>query len=250
MERWQKLVVGDGAYEVSDLGRIRGVSRLDTRGRRRAGKLLTNARMNGRYMRVRLRARGCTEDLFVHRLVLEAFVGPRPSGMQACHNDGDRRNNSLANLRWDTARNNSRDKIRHGTIARGERNGFARLTESRVHCMRSLVALGVGPKVLSEAFGICTNHVRSVVRRQLWAWLSPRESTEREVTLADELRAAAKERQVALHAAAVVKAGSSREPRAAARAATAVGRYKSALASLRDYADNGYQQRTRAKETA
>lgn len=51
----------------------------------------------------------------VHRLVLEAFVGPCPEGMEGCHGDGDPTNNSLGNLRWDTATSNQLDKVRHGT---------------------------------------------------------------------------------------------------------------------------------------
>lgn len=49
----------------------------------------------------------------VHTLVLEAFVGPRPEGMQACHYpDHDKTNNRLDNLRWDTQSNNLRDRDR------------------------------------------------------------------------------------------------------------------------------------------
>jgi len=51
----------------------------------------------------------------VHRLVLEAFIGPAPKGTICCHNDGDPTNNRLENLRWDTHSSNTRDAIRHGT---------------------------------------------------------------------------------------------------------------------------------------
>jgi len=49
----------------------------------------------------------------VHRLVLEAFHGPCPEDMEGCHNNGDRRDCRLANLRWDTREANHRDKLRH-----------------------------------------------------------------------------------------------------------------------------------------
>jgi hypothetical protein len=51
----------------------------------------------------------------IHRLVLEAFVGPCPVGMQACHADGDRQNNRPGNLRWDTCKANMADKKTHET---------------------------------------------------------------------------------------------------------------------------------------
>ena len=51
----------------------------------------------------------------LHILMLETFVGPRPEGMLALHNDGDPSNNSLDNLRWGTPSDNSHDALRHGT---------------------------------------------------------------------------------------------------------------------------------------
>ncbi len=50
----------------------------------------------------------------VHRLVLEAFVGPCPPGMQCRHLDGNPANNRLENLAWGTHAENAADKIRHG----------------------------------------------------------------------------------------------------------------------------------------
>ena len=68
----------------------------------------------------------------IHRLVLEAFIGPCPPGMVACHNDGNRSNSDLANLRWDTPKANSDDTLRHGTRATGSRCGATKLSEGEV----------------------------------------------------------------------------------------------------------------------
>lgn len=53
---------------------------------------------------------------YVHILVLTAFYGPCPEGMEGCHHDGDPLNNRLGNLRWDTHVGNVSDSIRHGTF--------------------------------------------------------------------------------------------------------------------------------------
>lgn len=55
------------------------------------------------------------ESFLVHRLVLTAFVGPCPEGMEGCHEDGDPSNNRATNLRWDTHKNNQLDMHKHGT---------------------------------------------------------------------------------------------------------------------------------------
>ena len=52
---------------------------------------------------------------YVHHLVLEAFVGPRPEGTECCHGNGIRSDNRLCNLRWDTHKENYADAVRHGT---------------------------------------------------------------------------------------------------------------------------------------
>jgi hypothetical protein len=51
----------------------------------------------------------------IHRLVLEAFVGHRPDGMECRHLDGHASNSKLSNICWGTPSENAKDKIRHGT---------------------------------------------------------------------------------------------------------------------------------------
>ena len=51
----------------------------------------------------------------IHLLVMLAFVGPRPEGLETRHFDGNHLNNSLENLRYGTSSENSMDEVRHGT---------------------------------------------------------------------------------------------------------------------------------------
>ena len=50
----------------------------------------------------------------IGRVVLRAFVGPAPAGMECCHNNGDHTDNRVANLRWGTKSDNSQDRLKHG----------------------------------------------------------------------------------------------------------------------------------------
>lgn len=52
---------------------------------------------------------------YVHHLVLEAFVGPRPHGMQCRHINGNSLDNRLKNLAWGTPSEDNYDRVRHGT---------------------------------------------------------------------------------------------------------------------------------------
>lgn len=135
-EQWRPVIGWEGAYEVSDAGRVRSIDRVVHRSdgviSLIRGKLLKPCAMPGGrgHLFVNLSAPGVGARLeSVHRLVLIAFVGQAPDGMECCHNDGDPTNNQLANLRWDTRSENMRDRFRHGwvvtgpTLARIKRNG-------------------------------------------------------------------------------------------------------------------------------
>jgi hypothetical protein len=51
----------------------------------------------------------------VYNLVAAAFLGPKPPGLEVCHDDGDASNTAADNLRYDTRTANERDKQLHGT---------------------------------------------------------------------------------------------------------------------------------------
>ncbi len=103
----------------------------------------------------------------VHRLVLEAFVGKRPDGMEACHWDGNPANNSLSNLRWDTRSGNRKDDIRHGKGI-GERHHSARLTNQQVRDIRSEYRPGMGFKSLALKHGVSVTTAFLIVSKRAW----------------------------------------------------------------------------------
>lgn len=117
-ETWRSVVGYEGSYEVSNLGRVRSLDRTITTAtgvrRRLRGRVLTAWRSDQfNHQSVSL-GHSYRDHHQVHVLVLTAFVGVRPRRMEGCHNDGDPTNNHLANLRWDTASSNQRDRVVHG----------------------------------------------------------------------------------------------------------------------------------------
>ena len=110
-ERWVPIPDFPG-YEVSDLGRVRSLATPATRKRGRILKPSRTVSGNDR-VAVGLYRDGKRHMRLVHRIVLEAFVGPRPEGMECCHFDDDPTNNSLENLRWDTRTANRQDMLRN-----------------------------------------------------------------------------------------------------------------------------------------
>lgn len=118
-EQWRP-VVGYAGYEVSDLGQVRSLDRKVKHGARTmsvAGRVRKVQLDHDGYQKVSLSREGHRPKLvFVHHLVLEAFVGPRPVGQECCHGPGGRTDNRLTNLRWDTKSENMKDVVRHGGV--------------------------------------------------------------------------------------------------------------------------------------
>jgi len=118
-EEWRTIEGFEGFYEVSSRGRVRSLDRVvdgknGTTRRRRSAILSQDTSGNG-YPRVVLQRERVRTKRLVSGLVLEAFVGPRPDGMEACHfPDPNPQNNTVENLRWDTKSANMQDRIAHG----------------------------------------------------------------------------------------------------------------------------------------
>lgn len=108
----------------------------------------------------------------VHRLVLEAFVGPCPEGMEACHfPDRDPSNNRVENLRWDTRKNNHADKHKHGTALVGVKHSACRLTEAQVRAIRAARAVGNSLAGLSRKYKVSYGCISGIVHTRNWKHL-------------------------------------------------------------------------------
>ena len=116
----------------------------------------------------------------VHRVVLEAFVGPCPHGMQCCHNDGDVTNNRLSNLRWDTAKANANDRDLHGTHPRGDECQHRKLNSVNVETILAMCARGIPKTRIADEFRVSERLVRAIVAGECWVTVT-RPAAAREV---------------------------------------------------------------------
>jgi hypothetical protein len=131
---------------------------------------LRPARRRWGHLTVNLSRDGKKTCRFVHRLVLEAFVGPCPAGLICCHNDGDPSNNDVANLRWDTHKANSDDMLKHGRRKMGSQIN-AKLIEGDVVEIRRLRAEGVRMGDLAAKYGVTKDNIAAIVYRRSWRHL-------------------------------------------------------------------------------
>ena len=119
-EMWLPIPGYETSYEVSDLGRVRSLSRRVPRKGTNSGqpvpeRILSQTEHPKGWLYVTLYQENRAKKHRVHHLVLKVFVGPKPEGLEGCHNNGDFRDNRLTNLRWDTHHSNIQDAVAHGT---------------------------------------------------------------------------------------------------------------------------------------
>ena len=157
-EIWKPLLNWPG-YEVSNLGRVRSFKKRSgscgewTIAERPQRVLKPSlSRGNGGYRQVRLSRDGRVRTCRVSSLVLRAFVGPRPDGMEVCHNDCNPVNDRLDNLRYDTRTGNRRDGVGEHTVRR--------LTNKQAGEMKQLATQGFSDGELAQKFDVSKSTVQ------------------------------------------------------------------------------------------
>lgn len=120
-EKWLPVPNYEGIYEVSSLGRVKSLARTVKHGNggyKEVPDRILKAHPDGKgYLGVDLHkgSKASRKRFRVHSLVAQVFIGSRPEGLDVCHNDGDKHNNWVENLRYDTRKENILDSVRHGT---------------------------------------------------------------------------------------------------------------------------------------
>ena len=172
-EIWKSIPDYLGYYEASSLGRVRSTARYvngyshngacPIKIKRKSHILSQNVRGAG-YLYVCLSFDGLERKEQVHKLVLLAFKGKCPYGMQACHNDGNPKHNNPDNLRWDTPKNNQLDRKRHNTDLRGEEVGTSKYKAEDIIKIKN----GIGFKEANSEFGISRTQFYRIKKGEAW----------------------------------------------------------------------------------
>lgn len=162
-EEWMQ--VEGWPYSVSDQGRVRND---------RTGHVLRPAKHNCGYRHVALCEGKKRRRAYVHHLVLEAFVSPRPEGEETNHKNGNKADNRLANLEWVTRSANASHAARTGLRDYSSITGVgcwkAKLTPRSVREIRDRYAnTDVSSYTLAREYGVSPRAVRMAIHGETWA---------------------------------------------------------------------------------
>lgn len=157
-------ISGFPGYYISKFG--------DVWSEKHSGKFLRSRRVNKwGHRHIKLRKNNWQYTKWIHRLILETFIGPCPEGMECCHNNGNPADNWLDNLRWDTRTNNMADRIKHGTTNRGERCGLAKLNGLQVRVIRRLLEFGkLTQKEIAHVFNVGSTTICLINTGKNWRY--------------------------------------------------------------------------------
>lgn len=119
-EIWKDIPGYEGKYQVSNLGKVKSLTRyrkaLNNSNSLLQGRVLKPGRAKSGYLTVALSKNAKSKTFNVHQLVAIVFLNHKPNGIKMIvdHKDNDKLNNSVENLQIITQRKNaSKDQFRY-----------------------------------------------------------------------------------------------------------------------------------------
>ena len=128
MEFWKSIKGYENLYEVSNLGNIKSFPKKTRKGTR-----ILKKHMGNNYYLIDLVKDKKVKKHLIHRLVANSFLENTEKKEQVNHIDGNKLNNNVENLEWNTRSENQLHSIKIGlrtTI--GEKNSQSKLNEKSV----------------------------------------------------------------------------------------------------------------------
>ena len=183
MEVWKDIEGTSGRYQVSNHGRIKSVARvieqkrhdIDSSFRRSwPEKILKQSTDSYGYKVVSINVPGKNRTNKVHRLVAQAFLSNDNKLDQINHIDGDKANNSLNNLEWCTAKQNSIHRSKVLGFGSGSSNGRAKLTDDDVMKIDEMLCAGFTVNDVAKSFNIGYNTALRVKLGDSWSHITGR----------------------------------------------------------------------------
>ena len=113
-EIWKDIEGYKGLYQISNLGRVRGLGKHDRLGRYHAERIKAIVNNGQGYLVVNLKHNGKQKQMTVHRLVAKAFIPNPENKLEINHKDGCKSNNCVDNLEWTSRSENLKHAFKLG----------------------------------------------------------------------------------------------------------------------------------------
>lgn len=162
MENWKDIAGYKGRYQVSDMGRVKSIlfkkELILKHGFNRCGYNYINLSKDKVYV-----------SKTVHRLVALAFISNPENKPQVNHKDGDKNNNSVLNLEWNTSKENNTHSFKTG-LNKGQKgivNKNSKLSEEQVKEIRLIGKTRTLISIAKE-FNVGKSSISYILNRDSW----------------------------------------------------------------------------------
>ena len=157
-EEWREFSAPN--YEVSSMGRVR----RSKPGRRTfAGRVLSPIRQKCGYLSVRPVIGGKNVHYYVHDVVSEAFIGPKPDGSTVNHKNGNKHDNRVENLEYVSHAGNMAHAATMGLMPSGESHHNAKLSDNDVRELRAMALTKCGLRAICDRFSISPARASTII---------------------------------------------------------------------------------------
>lgn len=112
-EIWKDIEDYEGLYQVSNLGRVKSLERYQqnhSKFQKIEEKMKSIHTKSNGYQFVQLYKDNRMKNIYVHKLVAQAFIPNIDNKPEVNHIDGNKLNNSVKNLEWVTSNENNKHK--------------------------------------------------------------------------------------------------------------------------------------------
>lgn len=172
-EIWKEIANTDGAYEISNLGRVRSFlkrikSNLFIINKSKEPKILKPWNNGWDRQCVTLFCHDKRKHHLVSILALETFIGERPKDFEGAHLNGDSNDNSLKNLKWCSRKENCSHKKLHGTHLEGSRLPFSKFKEKDIIEIRKTKKYFGYQRDLAKKYNVNPSAISSIICGSKW----------------------------------------------------------------------------------
>jgi hypothetical protein len=167
-EEWRDIPGYEGSYQVSNLGNVKSLKRLDSIGRQVRERILKPFLDRNGYFMVNLVIENKSITSKIHRLVADVFIENKEDKPQVNHLNGIKTDNKVGNLEWTTRSENMKHAFKIGLCSNaGEKNPSSKLNIEQVAEIRKLIKK-YSRKELARKFNVSYSTIVNVVKFNNW----------------------------------------------------------------------------------
>lgn len=163
-EIWKDIAGYEGVYQISNYGRVKSLPRRHISTMTRIIK--PSMTLSG-YLYVSLKNREKIKRFKIHRLVAQAFIPNSENKPTINHKDGNKFNNCVDNLEWQTQAENNQHAVDTGLAPIGVNRNTAKLTNEQVKYIRDNYKpfdSKFGGRALARKFDVKFSTIQNVVQ--------------------------------------------------------------------------------------